>query len=117
MRVLCICSYHSFLYGGLFCHFHWLAMLLSYLAMRVTRMPFNNIQELYDSTFVLITRPGSSFWDAFRFGDELWQKIYKEKLEPFQDYIKLHTNTKENQVKWLLLGNENALYKNYFELS
>ena len=92
-------------------------MLLSYLAMRVTKMPFNNIQELHDSTFVLITLPGSSFWDAFRFGDELWQTIYKEKLEPFEDYNKLHTSTKENQVKWLLLGNKNALYTNFYELS
>ena len=91
-------------------------MLMSYLAMRVTRMPFNNIQELYESTFTLTTVPGSSFWDSFKYGDDLWQRIYKEKLEAFEEYNIFHTSTKEKHIQWLLLNQENAAYRNYYEI-
>ena len=92
-------------------------MLMSYLAMRVTRVPFTSMQECYDSDFTLSTRPGTTFWAAFENGDELWQKIYNEKLKMFEEYHKLHSGTLENQVKWLLLDNENAAYTNYFDIS
>ena len=72
----------SFLLGGLLCYFHWEAMLISYLAQRVTPIPFTNMQELYDSDYILAVPPGTSQYDSFKYGNELLKKIYKEKLEP-----------------------------------
>ena len=75
----------SFLFAGLLCYFHWEAMLISHVAMRVSRIPFNNMQELYDSDYKFATCPGTSVWDSFKYGNALWQRIYKDRLEPFEE--------------------------------
>ena len=93
----------SFLLGGLLCYFHWEAMLISYLSLRVVKIPFYNMQEFYDSDYILATTPGSSFWDAFENGNELWKKIHKEKLQPI---------IKAKQMEYVLMDEENALYGN-----
>ena len=81
-------------------------MLISYLAQRVTRVPFNNMEEFYDSDYRLSTLPGSSYWDSFEFGNELWRKIHKNKLEPVIE---------KDRIEYLLKDEENALYSNIFE--
>ena len=60
-------------------------MLISHVAMRVTRMPFNNMQELYDSNYKFSVNPATSMWDSFKNGNALWQRIYRDKLEPFKE--------------------------------
>ena len=90
---------------------------MSYLAMRVKRMPFTSMQGLYESDFTLTVLPASSYWDAFKNGDELKKRIYNEKLKNFEEYNKLHTSTVETHVKWLLLDYENAAYTNYYDMS
>ena len=89
--------------GGLLCYFHWEAMLISYLAQRVVKIPFYNMQEFYDSDYILATTPGSSFWNAFENGNQLWKKIHKDKLQPI---------IKAKQMEYLLGDEENALYGN-----
>ena len=74
----------SFLFGGLLCYFHWEAMLISEIATRVTRKPFNNMQEVLESDYKVIAIPGSYTWDVFKYGNELRQKIFAEKMEPFE---------------------------------
>ena len=93
-------------------------MLMSYLAMRVTHLPFHNMQQLYQSDYQLTTVPGSAFWDAFKYGDELWQQIFRDKLKPFEDYNKIHATTDATtHIKWLLTDLENAAYRNYFDIA
>ena len=91
----------SFLLGGLLCYFHWEAMLISYLAQRVTPIPFTNMQELYDSDYILSTTPGTSNFDSFKFGNEVWKKIYKDKLEPIP---------KAEQAEYVLMDAKKAVY-------
>ena len=66
--------------GGLLCYFHWEAMLISYLSKIVISVPFSNMEELSNSDYQVNTLAGSTFFDAFKYGNELWQKIYEEKL-------------------------------------
>ena len=96
----------SFLIGGLLFYFHWEAMLISYLAQRVVKVPFNNMEEFYDSDYTLSTIPGSSYWDSFEFGNELWRNVHKNKLEPV---------VQSERMDYLLKDQENALYSNFFE--
>ena len=94
------------MFGGLLCYFHWEAMLISYLAKRVTSIPFSNMQELHKSDYRFTTVPGSAFSDAFKNGDELWQLIYREKLQFYDDI----GDGAEGFLDWLLLDPENAVY-------
>ena len=74
----------SFLFGGLLCYFHWEAMLISEIATRVTRKPLNSMQEVLESDYKVIAPPGTYQWDVFKYGNELRQKIFAEKMEPFE---------------------------------
>ena len=76
-------------------------------------MPFNNMQELYDSDYKLANRPGTSNWDSFKYGNALWQRIYKDKLEPFKEEYKPSTNW----LKWLDENERGAVYTGYQYLS
>ena len=70
-------------------YWHWEAMLVSYLATRKTVLPFNTLSEMYENTdFRLALIPDTSFENSFKYStDPLWQKIYKERLEPnLQEY-------------------------------
>ena len=60
------------------------------------------MQEFYDSDYTLTTQPGSSNWDSFEFGDELWKKIHKDKLEPV---------AKEKHIEFLFKEARNAIYR------
>ena len=98
--------FFSFLFGGLLCYLHWEAMLTSYLAMRVIRVPFSNMQELYESDYRLSTEFETSNWDAFKHGNKLWKNIHRLKLEPI---------TREKSLEYLFMDVENALYANIYE--
>ena len=108
----------SFLCGGMLCYYHWEAMLVSYLSMRVTRMPFTNMQELYKSDYKFTTIHGSAYHDKFRYGDDIWQKIYKEKLE-FPEVIEIEKVNKgwtASVIDWMLLDDKNAAYNNALDM-
>ena len=99
--------------GGLLCYFHWEAMLISYLAKIVTPVPFSNMQELYKSDYRLTTKAGSSYFDAFKNGNELWQLIYREKL----DVVDKICFMAEDCLNWILLDAKIAVYYEYKGLS
>ena len=111
IKAIFMCT--SFLIGGLLCYFHWEAMLISHVAMRVTRIPFNNMEELLDSDYNFFTYPGSSNWDSFKYGNTLWQRIYQEKLEPFKEDYKQVQFTSE----FALMNEKNAFYSSYYRKS
>ena len=99
--------------GGLLYYFHWEAMLISYLAKIVTPIPFSNMLELYNSDYQLTTLGGSYFVDVFRYGDELWQLIYREKMELTNKYC----NSPNQCVDMVLMDPKNAAYFNYRQFS
>ena len=67
------------------------------------------MQELYDSDYKFANRPGTSHWDAFKYGNALWQRIYKDKLEPFKEEYKTGTYN-ESPVKWMMENERGAVY-------
>ena len=99
--------------GGLLYYFHWEAMLISYLAKIVTPIPFSNMHELYKSDYQVTTLAGSALVDVFRYGDELWQLIYREKLELTNKYC----NGPNQCVDIVLMDPKNAAYFNYRPIS
>ena len=99
--------------GGLLCYFHWEAMLISNLAKIVIPVPFSNMQELYKSDYRFTTAAGSALSDAFKNGDELWQLIFREKLEFFDQIC----TVAEGCPDWVLLDANNAVYYEYKSLS
>ena len=99
--------------GGLLYYFHWEAMLISYLAKIVTPVPFSNMLELYNSDYQLTTLGGSALVDVFRYGDELWQLIYREKFELTNKYC----NSTDQCVDMVLMDPKNAAYFNYRQFS
>ena len=103
--------------SGVLIYFHWEAMLISYLATRTVIYPFNNLQELYESDFQFFTLPNSAMWDSFKYGDDLWQKIFKDMFEPNTEWYNEYAGSTEKQIEWILLDSEHALYANYFKIS
>ena len=99
--------------GGLLCYFHWEAMLISNLAKIVIPVPFSNMQELYKSDYRFTTLAASAFSDAFKNGDELWQLIFREKLE----LLDQHCDSAEDCLNWVLLDAKNAVYYEYKSFS
>jgi hypothetical protein len=63
---------------------HWVAMIFSYLSLRVVVMPFNSIPEMvYRSGYQLYVLPGGAMEDSFKLStDPDWQKAWNEKIEP-----------------------------------
>ena len=73
------------------------------------------MQELYDSDYKLGVSPGASNWDDFKYGNALWQRIFKDKLEPFEEDYKQLVYAK-NQIEWMFTNEKNAIYWNYFRI-
>ena len=74
---------------GFLLYLLWEAMLISYLAQRVSEIPFKDISTLVTKTdFKIALRQGTSFEDAFKTAtDPFWQKAWIDRVEPFlQDY-------------------------------
>ena len=100
--------------GGLLYYFHWEAMLISYLAKIVTPVPFSNMLELYNSDYQLTTLGGSALVDVFRYGDELWQLIYREKN---MELANKNCISRSQCLDWVLMDPKNAAYFNYRPIS
>ena len=65
----------SLLFFGTIMYLHWEAMLISYLATRVTVLPFNGVPDLVrKSQFRIIVTPGSSYEDDFK--TKLSERVY-----------------------------------------
>ena len=105
----------SLLAGGLLVYFHWEAKLISYLALRTPSFLFENLQEVYKSDYQFFTIPGSSMWDSFKHGDELWQRIYRDKMEPNTEWYEQYQASTDENIEWLLIDSKHALYGNYYQ--
>ena len=66
-------------------------MLISEIATRVTRIPINNMKDILEPDYKVLTLgPGSFQWDSFKYGNELRKQIFADKMEPYeQDYKNL----------------------------
>jgi hypothetical protein len=71
-------------------HWHWLAMLISYLSTRVVVLPFHSIAEMVKiNDYRLYVQPDSSYVDAFKLStDPDWKKAWNEKIEPYMEKYK-----------------------------
>jgi hypothetical protein len=91
-------------------------MLISYLSIRVTHIPFNSLREMYEnSNYRLALIPGSSHEDIFKLSnDPLWQKVYIERIKPFLEEYK----TYGPYIAQIVLEEANtAIYINYLEMA
>ena len=104
----------SLIFFGTMIFWHWEAMLISYLATRVTSLPFKDITDLVVNTqFRIITLPGSSYEDDFKSStDPIWKAAWTDKVKPhleehvgFTDLEFVDKITKEGLSAW---------YNNYF---
>jgi hypothetical protein len=78
-------------------HWHWVAMLISYLSTRVVVLPFYSLAEMVKiNDYRLYIEPGTSSMDAFKLStDPDWQKAWTEKIEPYLEEYKSIKGTKK----------------------
>ena len=93
-------------------YWHWEAMLVSYLATRKTVLPFHTLSEMYENTdFRLALIPSTSFEDSFKYStDPLWQKIFKERLQPHLQEYSDYPDHLSDMVSFLRNDYKTALY-------
>ena len=106
----------SLLLGGVTIYWHWEAMLISYLATRVTPLPFRDLRGLYKSDYSLFVYPGSAVWDTFRYGSQLRQDIFKAKLEPYEEEYVTYKD-RPSQIARLMQDTKNAMFSEYYTLA
>ena len=87
-------------------------MLVSYLATRKTVLPFHTLSEMYENTdFRLALIPSTSFEDSFKYSaDPLWQKIFKERLQPHLQEYSDYPDHLSDMVNFLRNDYKTALY-------
>ena len=92
---------------------HWEAMLISYLATRVTVLPFYTLTGLLKtSDFRIALNPGSSYEDAFKLSkDPTWQEAWINRIQPYLDDYR---NESSRMINFPLKEAKTALYDNYF---
>ena len=104
--------WNSILVASALLYWHWEAMLVSYLATRKTVLPFHTLSEMYENTdFRLALIPSTSFEDSFKYSaDPLWQKIYKERLQPHLQEYSDYPDHLSDMVNFLRNDYKTALY-------
>ena len=94
-------------------YLQWEAMLISYLARRVTVIPFDSIPKLVaDTDFKISLMPGTSFEDVFKTAtDPYWQKAWNDRIEPFlADYKSYYGNSINLAINLLQTTKDPVLY-------
>ena len=88
-------------------------MLVSYLAVRKTVLPFNSLSEMYERTnFRLALIPSTSYEDNFKYSnDPLFNKIYKERIEPHLEEYQEYKYHLSDMIHFLRNDYETALYE------
>ena len=88
-------------------------MLVSYLAVRKTVLPFNSLSEMYERTnFRLALIPSTSYEDNFKYSnDPLFNKIYKERIEPHLEEYQEYEHHLSDMIHFLRNDYETALYE------
>jgi hypothetical protein len=74
----------SLIFLGTMIFWHWEAMLISYLAIRVIPLPFKDITDLVANTqFRILLKPGGANEDAFKTSrDPTWQTAWTDRVQP-----------------------------------
>lgn len=75
--------------GGTLIYWHWEAMIISFLAVRTTVLPFYSMEEMATKTnFKVVVQPGTSYVDTFRLSNNpMLKEIYSDRIEPYiEDY-------------------------------
>ena len=106
----------SLLFFGTMIYWHWEAMLLSYLATRVTSLPFIDIPDLVSNTeFRIILTPGSSSEDSFKTStDPNWQVAWTDRVQP---HLEEHTGFSfQDFADEISKDGLSAWFSNYFSV-
>ena len=79
---------------GLLLNISWNANLVSYLSIKKTQLPFNNIGELLDSTnYKIAILPDSIHEDDFKLSpDSNMQKAWNERIKPYLDMFPTYSS-------------------------
>ena len=56
-------------------------------------------------------------WDTFKHGSDLWQRIFRDKLEPHEEEYVPFMSSNRLTVDWLMRDSKHALYANYYKIS
>ena len=69
-------------------YYLWEAMLISYLAARITVLPFTGIETLVtNSDFKIAVNPNSFQQSAFENSvDPIWQTAWQDRIKPHMNY-------------------------------
>ena len=64
-------------------------MLVSYLAVQITSLPFSGMETLLSSTdYKILVVPGSYPQSAFESAiDPTWKTLWTKRVEPYMDYF------------------------------
>ena len=109
----------SMLLAAALIYWHWEAMLVSYLATRKTVMPFTTVTDMYLNTdFRLALIPSTTYEDNFKYSKEpLWQRIYKERLQPYLTEYSSYENYLSDMVYFIREDTSTALIDGYIPIS
>ena len=99
----------SLIFFGTMMWWHWEAMVISYLAVVVTVLPFKDIPDLVTNTqFRIVLMPGGANEDDFKTSrDPTWQTAWTDRIQPHleehvgfshQDFA--YEITKESLTAW-----------------
>jgi hypothetical protein len=93
---------------------HWEAMVISYLAVVVTVLPFKDIPDLVTNTqFRIILPPDTAFENAFKTSpDPYWQAAWTDRVQP---HLEEHDGfLRQDFADKMTMDGESAWYANYF---
>ena len=93
---------------------HWEAMVISYLAVVVTVLPFKDIPDLVTNTqFRIILNPGTAFEDAFKTSpDPYWKIAWTDRVQP---HLEEHAGfNRQSLADKMETDGVSAWYDNYF---
>ena len=88
---------------------YWEAMLVSYLATRVTVLPFTNVETLVkNSNYKIVVNPGSLSEDIFRYAtNPFWNEAWTSRIEP---YLGSYDGNSNDRMNYILNDASAALY-------
>ncbi len=96
--------------GPVLVYYHWESMLISYLATRVTKLPFINLKGLLDNTdFKIHTYPDSNLEDLFKFSDDPLRKLaYETRIKDYLEEYRGHRT-----IDYLMANEKATVYSSY----
>ncbi|XP_059081679.1 glutamate receptor ionotropic, kainate glr-3-like isoform X2 [Tigriopus californicus] len=105
--------FFSVMLGGTLIYWHWEAMIISFLAVRTTVLPFSSMEEMLTKTdFKVAVQPGTSYVDTFRHSNNpMLKRIWTERIEP---YIADYPQSKIGLSMKIIEESGYALFDNFF---